>query len=64
MLQALVWFGFFGIMLAAVLVFMAVTKMEDEKDIAVLFYIPVIFTGLWLFKEVIVFLWPYAMGVK
>ena len=29
-----------------------------------IFFMPMIFTAYWLLVEVIVFLWPYAMGVK
>ncbi len=66
MLQALIWFVFFLIPL--VIVFSL--SWRGRETLAVFLFVfgifltPTFVCGLWLLWEVVVLLWPYAMGVK
>ena len=63
MLQALIWFVFYAIVLVGV------SNLPFRSNRLVLFVFMVFFAttlvcGFWLLREVVVFLWPYAIGVK
>ena len=58
MLQALIWFVFCLILLVIVAMFREVNFMF------MCIFVLVVVIGGWLLVEVVVFLWPYAMGVK